>query len=772
MTAIPWEQTAEFLAASNTDIVAGGPTAYVHPRRTGNSPQDVTSFHPGQALWSRDNLPETFYVLLPTQGWKTHSYSKRPDKKRDQAGNIVWEAKPEPGKPARALLDFKILPDKIGTKEEYVCSIKTRLTFLLSLTEMYFELWRRLDGRIRWDDILMRMEVKNRPKGNALNMAGFRVWRPKLYMVAWHIKGTKNGRGDQQAKVLARLSPAQVAANTTRGSTPGLLNPVLGPAGRRTVGIPWPVLPAGRGETKREAEPETDPDEDSDDAPRRKRSKPKHDSNVLDTSRMVTEANESSEQNRHEGAFDCAAAPRPALGPAATISKPLGQYIFSNSLVTTDHADKGSVEGTFQKAKFHNEYLMQKDTSEEDAVEEEAAREYALTHQASTYEPQINIYQPLPGQHEPRANIHEQQVSMYEPLADVYESAESDTSGLEQHTLIYRGMMCEPADDVDGEPEYHALMRQVATFESRAIMYEPANKVASETVYSALKRRALTYRPTDDVNVEPEDHAPAQQPMMNKSVNKYDGELEDHAFMHQASAYEPASNAYYQPEYCALTQQATKIDSAGAVSSESEGNAAINQAVGIELANNIVGESEPQAYKAGTRWSTMPIVDHAVELVVSEALYRDEPEPDGWYTGPVVNTAEDDGPQYTGTKASNKLVALPNCLWSTSQVLPDVPVLPGKIALKAEDSQGNCHYQKSETDNLAISSFQQLHHQETAGGTLAMALAEYQEFRASGLAYQKRPLVNMFRSKPETPIFTWDDDDTVKIMAVNFLTGA
>ena len=138
MTSIPWDQSADFLAASNTDIVQGGPTTYgnlectrrgqelanflqVYPRRVGNSPQDVTSFHPGQALWSKMNLPDIMYVLKPSKEWTKFTYSPKPKKKRDEAGKIVWEAEPDQGKRARALLDFKVLPDKIGTNEEYVC---------------------------------------------------------------------------------------------------------------------------------------------------------------------------------------------------------------------------------------------------------------------------------------------------------------------------------------------------------------------------------------------------------------------------------------------------------------------------------------------------------------------------------------------------------------------------------------------------------------------------------------------------------------------------
>ena len=205
MASVPWEQSVHFLAASNIDVLPGGATSYgqsiinikqnqgstnhlkVYPRRIGNSPQDVTSFHPGQALWSKQELPDIFYILKPSKEWKKHAFSKRPDKKRDQAGNVMLELEPDEGQQPRALLDFKILPDKIGTNEEYVCICSDKTTSMLTSIKVFFELWRRLDGRIRWgvsteklhcsimlsfkQDILMRMERTNRPKGNAINVS-------------------------------------------------------------------------------------------------------------------------------------------------------------------------------------------------------------------------------------------------------------------------------------------------------------------------------------------------------------------------------------------------------------------------------------------------------------------------------------------------------------------------------------------------------------------------------------------------------------------------
>ena len=131
----------------------------------------------------------------------------------------------------RKLLDFAILPDKIGTSEEW----------------WVLQAMRRYDPRIRAQDIEMRMELENRPKWNAIQTRATRNWGQKFTMLSWHTKG-KWRRGQPNASreaVLAMLTPAQVTANSTRGSTPGLIDPALGEAGGR---IPWPVTKEGEGE--------------------------------------------------------------------------------------------------------------------------------------------------------------------------------------------------------------------------------------------------------------------------------------------------------------------------------------------------------------------------------------------------------------------------------------------------------------------------------------------------------------------------------------------
>lgn len=104
---------------------------------------------------------------------------------------------------------------QIGTREEW----------------WYFEAIRRIDPRVRWIDILMRMEPENRLTTNRLNNLAGRTWRPLYKMIAWHGTPKGNGLSKYTQVVINALSPGQIAGNSTRGSTPGLVNPAFGRAG-------------------------------------------------------------------------------------------------------------------------------------------------------------------------------------------------------------------------------------------------------------------------------------------------------------------------------------------------------------------------------------------------------------------------------------------------------------------------------------------------------------------------------------------------------------
>lgn len=84
--------------------------------------EDVTSFHPGQANWSRDNMPDIMYVLKAPPLRAT--FRGRPDQKSDADDKPVFEANPREGVPARPIVDFEVL-----VSLEFHSSLPTSNTF-------------------------------------------------------------------------------------------------------------------------------------------------------------------------------------------------------------------------------------------------------------------------------------------------------------------------------------------------------------------------------------------------------------------------------------------------------------------------------------------------------------------------------------------------------------------------------------------------------------------------------------------------------------------
>ena len=98
----------------NTDLQAGermmnGRAGFAHDR---------TAFHPGQQ-WTRDDLPEIIYMLRPPQEWFEFGRTALPAQKLDANGQPMVEAEPEPGQPARPLLDYEILPDRVSNHKRW-----------------------------------------------------------------------------------------------------------------------------------------------------------------------------------------------------------------------------------------------------------------------------------------------------------------------------------------------------------------------------------------------------------------------------------------------------------------------------------------------------------------------------------------------------------------------------------------------------------------------------------------------------------------------------
>ena len=97
---------------------------------------------------------------------------------------------------------------------------------------------------------MMRMQWHSRPKQNTLNENTGRTWRKEFSLFSWH--GTEPIRTrPTNIAVLGRLSPAHLANNTTRGITPGLVNPNLPGGGS----VPLPDLTPNQGFQRRKAAP-------------------------------------------------------------------------------------------------------------------------------------------------------------------------------------------------------------------------------------------------------------------------------------------------------------------------------------------------------------------------------------------------------------------------------------------------------------------------------------------------------------------------------------
>ena len=94
-----------------------------------------------------------------------------------------------------------------------------------------------MDPRIRWADILMRIEVPNRTAEsdrklqNSTNNLINRREHPRYLMLAWHSTGANGVRSNRvRTMVLREVAAAHppLPPNSTRGLTPGLINPQLG----------------------------------------------------------------------------------------------------------------------------------------------------------------------------------------------------------------------------------------------------------------------------------------------------------------------------------------------------------------------------------------------------------------------------------------------------------------------------------------------------------------------------------------------------------------
>ena len=62
---------------------------------------------------TRDTWPEVMYYLHPTPEWVAFRRTPQPAQMRDAQGRPMVERFPRQGLPARPLLDFPILPERV-----------------------------------------------------------------------------------------------------------------------------------------------------------------------------------------------------------------------------------------------------------------------------------------------------------------------------------------------------------------------------------------------------------------------------------------------------------------------------------------------------------------------------------------------------------------------------------------------------------------------------------------------------------------------------------
>lgn len=158
--------------------------------------EDVTAYHPGQENWSIHNLPDILYVLRPTE---EHAKSKA---RVPNTPYLIF------GKYVR---DFPMLPRQISSRVE----------------AWRMEAWWRMDRRLQPQDIADRVHPKFYFSASGTEHMRY-MFRANFNIASWT-------SGSSMAAVARELKRNGIdpARNSTRGLTPGLIDPEKGEAGGR-----------------------------------------------------------------------------------------------------------------------------------------------------------------------------------------------------------------------------------------------------------------------------------------------------------------------------------------------------------------------------------------------------------------------------------------------------------------------------------------------------------------------------------------------------------
>ncbi|KAL4890061.1 hypothetical protein BDV59DRAFT_204660 [Aspergillus ambiguus] len=163
-------------------------------------PEDFTALNGEQKKWNLLNLPNILYVLRPGS---EHANSRTPVR---MTKYTIF------GKRVR---DFTVLPKQISSGVE----------------AWRLEAWMRLDSRITEQDIVDRVNPKFReylPPAYIEYRRKF--FREHFHLACWDAQEEIDGLADELRKI--GIDPAR---NTTRGLTPGLIDPAKGEAGGRVL---------------------------------------------------------------------------------------------------------------------------------------------------------------------------------------------------------------------------------------------------------------------------------------------------------------------------------------------------------------------------------------------------------------------------------------------------------------------------------------------------------------------------------------------------------
>jgi hypothetical protein len=161
---------------------------------------DQTTPHGDQTYWSLENLPDVLYVLRPRTGYRKSRH------------RVYKTTNAHTGK---QINDFAVLPSQISSNVE----------------GWRLEAWMRLDRRITQQDIIDRVNPKYKLTAEEIES------RRENFRNTFHVANWNEQKSIWDIDRMLKAVGIDTQDNSTRGLTPGLIDPSKGEAGGR---IPIP----------------------------------------------------------------------------------------------------------------------------------------------------------------------------------------------------------------------------------------------------------------------------------------------------------------------------------------------------------------------------------------------------------------------------------------------------------------------------------------------------------------------------------------------------